>query len=264
MFPETQGGIVALAATQDTLRRNQKALEALLNATDGSAFLLDSQGHFLMLNESAAAKLGGSVAALLGQSVFDYLPPAVANQRKELLEHVVQTRSPLQFKDERDGHWFFHSLYPVFDEQEDVEAVAVFVREITHQKRSEETLRWEYEVNAALSALHAPLISPWSSIEDVANAALDAAKRPTGSEHGYVAEIDPTTRNLVSHTLTKMMGETCEVAKEKQTIVFPIAADGLYGSLWGHALNTREASMATAQARHRGNRREGLLTPGPG
>jgi two-component sensor histidine kinase len=104
-----------------------------------------------------------------------------------------------------------------------------------------EALQWELAVNAALAKLYKPLISPASSIEDISLAVLKQARGLTGSAHGYVSEIDPTTGDHVAHTLTEMMKDRCRVPAQDQRIVFPRGDNGRYGGLWGHSLNTLEA-----------------------
>jgi signal transduction histidine kinase len=113
-----------------------------------------------------------------------------------------------------------------------------------------EHLNWQLEVNAALAELYKPLISPKTSIEDTTHVILVRAKRLTGSEHGYVAVIDPVTKDLVVYTLTAMMGKECKLDKNNQRIIFPIGKDGRYPKLWGHALNTLEPFYTNAPHTH--------------
>jgi signal transduction histidine kinase/GAF domain-containing protein len=123
-------------------------------------------------------------------------------------------------------------------------------REIQKRWQAEETIKQEFRVNAALSELYAPLISPSSSIESITKVILDRAKALTGSEHGYVSSIDPITGDAVGHTLTEMLKDQCRLLEEKKKVVFPRGEDGLYPGLWGHALNTGEAFFTNSPATH--------------
>jgi len=127
-------------------------------------------------------------------------------------------------------------------------------QEITERTQAEKALERELAVNKALAELSGALITPSPSIDDIANIVLDSAKSLTQSEHGYVSSIDPITRDHVAHTLTKMMGKQCLVRGEDKRIIFPIGADGLYPSLWGHSLNTREAFLTNAPDKHEASR----------
>jgi signal transduction histidine kinase len=123
-------------------------------------------------------------------------------------------------------------------------------REFQKRWQAEDKLNWEFRVNAALSELYAPLISPSSSIETIAKVILDRAKALTGSEHGYVNSIDLITGDAVGHTLTEMMEDQCSVSEERKKVIFPRGGDGLYHGLWGHALNTAEGFFTNSPATH--------------
>lgn len=121
--------------------------------------------------------------------------------------------------------------------------------EISERKRAEDKLKHELSINSALSELYEPLISPDATVEDIAYTVLDKAKALTGSEHGYVSSIDPATGNNVSHTLTEMMQDQCNVTPENR-ITFPRDEGGRYKSLWGHALNTLQAFYTNSPRDH--------------
>lgn len=241
-------------STEEALRRTKDALEALLNATTESAFLLDREGNLLILNETIAGKLGGKIDELVGKSIFTFLPKDLAGERMEWLDEVIRTGRPVMYENERDGQYFSNSTYPVFGPDGSVEAVAVYSRDITDGKLAESQLKWESEVNSALAQLYIPLISPSSSIHDVTSAVLKMAKKLTRSEHGYVSEVDPETHANVGHTLTEMMKDQCSIPEGQRGIVFPIGPDDAYGSLWGHALNTRTAFFTNAPESHPASR----------
>ena len=117
-----------------------------------------------------------------------------------------------------------------------------------------EHLRQELRVTAALADLYGPLISPATSVASMAGLVLEQARRLTGSEHGYVATIDPATGDLVSHTLTEMLEGQCLVAGADRRIVFARSPDGHYPGLWGHSLNTRLPFFTNAPDRHPASR----------
>jgi PAS domain S-box-containing protein len=135
------------------------------------------------------------------------------------------------------------------EERKLIEAITSQLGRVIERIRIQEELQHESDVNTALSELYEPLISPAASIEDIASTVLDKVKDLTQSEHGYVYSIDPITNDNVSHTLTEMLKDQCNVIPEKG-IIFPRGEDSLYHSLWGHALNSLEPFFTNEPAEH--------------
>ncbi len=124
------------------------------------------------------------------------------------------------------------------------------IQDITERIKADENLKWEANLNAALVELSQVLITPSRSIETISLMILDYARLLTGSEHGYVSPVDPDTGNLVSSTITYMMGKQCIVTGDDKRIEFPIGPDGKYPSLWGHVLNTRQSFYTNEPSDH--------------
>lgn len=99
----------------------------------------------------------------------------------------------------------------------------------------------EFALNQALTMLSSNLVAHDHTIEQMALEVLDHARALTGSEHGYVSEIDPQTRENVGYTLTEMMGAECQIAGAQRQIRFAPRDDGTYPGLWGRALNSRRS-----------------------
>lgn len=119
----------------------------------------------------------------------------------------------------------------------------VSVLDITEKKQSRSKLRRELKINQSLAKIYKPLISPLTTVQDISISILRESLSLSGSEHGFVATIDPKNNDLVNQTLTRMMPQ-CEVyddGKIPEEIRFPIGADGRYSGLWGHCLNTKES-----------------------
>ncbi|MFZ2309654.1 MAG: PAS domain S-box protein [Rhodoferax sp.] len=116
-------------------------LEAILNATTESVLLLDPQGIVLVVNETAASRLGLCVADMVGKQVFDLLPPEVALERRHQFDEMVQGGIARQTEDTRTGRVIWTNYYPVKDENQHVYAVVVFAIDVTERKQMEQALR---------------------------------------------------------------------------------------------------------------------------
>jgi two-component system, NtrC family, sensor kinase len=143
------------------------------------------------------------------------------------------------------------SAAPFFKEEADLlETIAEQLGSMIERKRAQQQVQWEANLHSALSDLYKPLISPASTIEDIANTVLKQAQALTDSRHGYVSSIDPVTRDHVSHTLTEMLTDSCNVTEVYQNILFPCDDEGNYPALWGYALNTLESFYTNDPSSH--------------
>ncbi len=113
--------------------------------------------------------------------------------------------------------------------------VTIIIENITEQKRAEEALAWEADVNASMAELAHALLKV-TPLEDIASLVLEDAKRLTDSPFGYVGYIDPQTGYHIAITLTKDIWEDCQVPGKD--IVFKE-----FRGLWGWVLEHRQALL---------------------
>ncbi len=91
-------------------------------------------------------------------------------------------------------------------------------------------------------------MEPTSGVSEISEALLSEAQALTGSAHGFISSIDPLTGDNIGHTLRGPVPDSCGVNQPPP--VLRRGADGLYPSLWGHALNTRAAFYSNDPASH--------------
>ena len=121
--------------------------------------------------------------------------------------------------------------------------------DITDRKQAEENLRSELEISSAITDMFGPLMSPHSTIRDLAKVIGEKIRLLTHSEHGYVNETCPATGDQMALTLTEMFGSACSTDGPLQAR-FPMGSDGRYPGLWGHSLNTRQSFFTNTPADH--------------
>ena len=117
--------------SEEALRKSEESTKALLNATTDLAYLTDTEGTILTINEKASQMVGKSIEELIGQVIFDYLPPDIARSRKSKISEVVNLGKPTRFKEEYEGMIFDCFVSPISNACGNVEKLAFFVRDVT-------------------------------------------------------------------------------------------------------------------------------------
>jgi PAS domain S-box-containing protein len=242
-----------LAESEKHLREQFAELDHIYANAPVGLCLMDTDLRFVRINEKLAAINGKPVSGHIGRTLEDIIP-GIAPRIEPIYRQVMESGEPfLNFEvrgvtpeePEVPRHWLI-SYHPLMSEEDTVQGVSTVVQDVTELKQAENELKWEFGVNAALSELYKPLILPSSSIAEITTTILDQAKRLTGSPHGYVSSIDPSTGDNVAHTLSEMMGAQCKVEVEHKKIAFPRGDDGLYQGLWGYSLNTLQPFFANS------------------
>jgi len=240
------------------LRESEVYIKSLLQAAPIGIGLVKNR-VFEWLNDQMCEILGYSEEELVGQSArvayetdeeFERVGRIKYSQIHEGGMGTVETRCK-----RKDG-----SVLDVFiassaiDPADLSKGVIFTVMDITERKRAQNQLQWKGEVDAALAELFKPLSSQSISIEEMANAILDQAKKLTRSAHGFVSIVDSSAGDNIAVTLSEMIPQQCTVAPEDQKIVFSRGDDGLYGGLWGCCLNTLEPFYTNSPTTHPASR----------
>jgi len=126
---------------EEALRHSEDTARALLNASPEAAFLIELDGTVITSNAVTAQRMGARIKDIVGKSIYQFLPRDVAESRKKRVEEVIRTGKPLRFEDRRSGMIVDQTVYPILNDQGDVFKVAVFARDVTDRRRSQEALR---------------------------------------------------------------------------------------------------------------------------
>ena len=126
---------------EESLRQSESLARTLMNASADAAFLMDRDGILLTVNEALAARFGIPAEDLPGRSLFDLIPPALAEKRRAECQSVFDSGLPFHGQDERDGMALDNRIHPLRAEGGAVTRVAVFSRDITASQRAEREIR---------------------------------------------------------------------------------------------------------------------------
>ncbi|MHC4165532.1 MAG: transporter substrate-binding domain-containing protein [Planctomycetota bacterium] len=130
---------------EEALRESRAAARGLLDATQESLLLLDSDGNIVAANQSAAQRLQKTLDELNGANLFTLLPEDLSESRKANFEKVLRTGSAVFFEDKRDRTVFHNNYFPVQATTGEVAGVAIFAQDITDRKMAEDELRRNME-----------------------------------------------------------------------------------------------------------------------
>ena len=162
--------IVRLAAESE---RQKRLYEAILTTTPDLAYLFSLDHRFTYTNPALLALWGRTREEAIGKTCLEigYEPWHAALHEREI-DQVVATRQPIRgevpFAAPAGRRIFDYIFTPVIGVEGEVEAVAGTTRDITDQKRAQESSHYLAEASAALASV----VDPESTLQTVANLAV--------------------------------------------------------------------------------------------
>lgn len=180
---------------EDELRKSKEMMEAILNASSDTAFLADTAGRILRTNKTMAASFNIPVDDLIGKNCFDLIDPESAQRRREKFGQVIAEKKAIRFEDTRAGKYFDQSLYPIFDTRSEVVQIAVFSRDITEKKKSEEAFL-QSERFKAVAGLAAGVAHNFNNLLQVVMAGSELALQET--RKGNLQNIEVVMRRIIN------------------------------------------------------------------
>ena len=248
----------AVTAAHRALEAERQHYEDLFEGAPDGYLVTDLHGTIQLTNRPAAALLNVRPHNLPGKPLAIFVFPEDRRDFRKRL--AARVREPDAIHPDRwevrmrsRGGAVFHAaltLAPVREVGGQVTGLRWSIRNDNERKRAEERLRWESEVNAALSALYEPLIVPSCSISDIARIVLEQARRLTQSQNAFVGSVDPATGDMVIWAQTEKLPAGCEITHAGDRLSYLRDENGLYPGLPGYALNTRAGFYTNAPGTH--------------
>lgn len=124
----------------DALRSNEASLRAFVDALPEPAMLIQVDGTAIIVNQAMARSLRTTTEKLIGHCVFDFMPPEVANARRERVRIACQNKQAGHFEDRNGENVFLNYFNPILDRSGIVDRIAVIALNVTELKRAEEAL----------------------------------------------------------------------------------------------------------------------------
>ncbi len=122
-------------------REKEEMLNALLNAPSDSAMLIDKDGILLATNKVVSKQFEKATEELIGQPLYDYFSSENAAEVKVWVNQVIRTGRPVQFENSFNSKIFENRLYPVRNDDGEVDRIAGISRDVTEMKRATAALQ---------------------------------------------------------------------------------------------------------------------------
>jgi PAS domain S-box-containing protein len=122
-------------AVEAALRESEEKYRVMLNSTHDLALLVKRDGTVLAVNTSMAEKFGKSPEDFKGLNIYSLMPSEAAALRKSRAQEMLRTKLPLNYTEERMGHFFDCNLFPIIDDDGTVKRFTVFVQDVTEGNR---------------------------------------------------------------------------------------------------------------------------------
>lgn len=201
------------------LRHSQTLLQSLIDHAPAIILAKDLDGRYLIVNRRLATMLGCEPSEVVGRTVQDLFPPAIAAAMSANDQEVLRTGLPLEVEESLpvDGelHTQLAVLFPIVDAAGATTAVGLVAPDITERTRIELALRQALENERAarvaseraavriarLQALTAAL-SEARTPAQVAEVVIAHVRADLGASSSTVRLADPA-----QHTLDLLMSE---------------------------------------------------------
>jgi len=112
------------------IRESQETAQVLLDASNDTSLILDTEGNVIAINESAARRFGKTVKELMGSNIFREMPEAAAAQAQQGVDQVISTGRPVELVAVPAGRPLAIKLYPIRDAQGKVARIAANARDL--------------------------------------------------------------------------------------------------------------------------------------
>lgn len=135
--------VTAVGSSEDRLRW----FEAVMASTEDFIYLVDTRGRFIYANQALLELWRRNLSEVVGKDFgeLDY-PPELAELHHRQIDEVVEHKRSLRAANPYtapagETRYYEYIFTPIFDDHQQVEAVAGITRDITEQRRAEHQLQ---------------------------------------------------------------------------------------------------------------------------
>ena len=128
---------------EEKLKESEEKFRSLVDSTDDSIFMLDSNYKFLFINKKHLLRMGISEGEYTGRSFIDFHSPEEAREFIAKVDEIFRTGESIQNEyRSKNNQYFLQTLSPIKDQYGMPEAVTVVSKDITEHRKIEERVRF--------------------------------------------------------------------------------------------------------------------------
>ncbi|MDA3843696.1 MAG: PAS domain-containing protein [Candidatus Kapabacteria bacterium] len=162
--------------SEERLNESEKTTRALLNAPGDPAYLIDTDGLIISINESGLVVISKSVENLIGKCIYDFAGEHSIFDKSGKVSQVLESGKPHSYTSESDGVYYESTIYPLFGIDGKVNRLAIFEKNITKQKKYEQEIKERSKfLHSVIEALPHPFFV--INVEDYSIALANSATK---------------------------------------------------------------------------------------
>jgi len=177
--------------TENSLFREKQQFRLMFNAVPAMVWYKDTKNRFLLVNESAAASMGHTVAEIEGKPCSQILPAKAYDIYRDDLDIIQSGRPKLGIIEELQlpggkSIWTRTDKLPEYDSMGRVVGLLVFAQDVTEQRQArDEVERISSEIEQRVSARTAELRAANQELESFAYSLSHDLRAPLRSVDGF-------------------------------------------------------------------------------
>jgi PAS domain S-box-containing protein len=116
----------------------RRTLDAIVNSAEETIAMFHRDGTLVRLNSKGAERFGSRPEEMIGKRLGELMPPEVAEPRLAAIRSVAASGKAVHRVDQRDGHTYRQTFYPVAG---DSDRVVLYAADVTEALAAEDALR---------------------------------------------------------------------------------------------------------------------------
>ena len=153
---QLQQKIIEKEKIENELRESEEKYRTLVEGIGHPIFVVDKNGKFLFMNSFSAVQFKDRAENFINKkTMWDLFPPSIADRQMNTIIRVIETKTPVFVETETvlldKKSWYETKIYPLFNDNGQVESVLAIAFDINDRKYAETKLRDSEEKYRLLS-----------------------------------------------------------------------------------------------------------------